>query len=196
MSWHSVPVGSEPDQSGPDGDTRDAGGFEPGDAIDAAAADLRIDLEIEARRRERWIRRRLSDEATLSGALAAAKGAEVAVQLITGDRVPGRLVSVGSDVIELRRRHGSTWVVIEAVTALEVGEPVPASGPALDGKSMVEVLCDLVGERTEVLLTLAGGTAVRGEVLAVGPVATIHTGPGGHTTYVPVAAVVSVTLPG
>ncbi len=183
MEGHSVLVASTGDQ-GSNGD------------VDAAAADLRIELEIEARRRERWIRHRLTEEATLSGALAAAVGRDVAVQVLTGDRVSGRLAVVGSDVIEVRRRHGVTWVSIEAVTALEVGEPIPASGPPLDGASMVEVLCDLVEDRTEVVLTLAGGTAVRGDVLAVGSVATIDTGPGGRTTYVPVAAIVSVTRPG
>ena len=35
--------------------------------LDAAAADLRIDLEVESRRRERWIRHRLAEEATLAG---------------------------------------------------------------------------------------------------------------------------------
>lgn len=183
MGGHSVLVAPTEDQ-GSNGD------------LDAAAADLRIELEIEARRRERWIRHRLTEEATLSGALAAAVGRDVAVQVVTGDRVSGRLAVVGSDVIEVRRRHGVTWVSLEAVTALEVGEPIPASGPPLDGASMVEVLCDLVEDRTEVVLTLAGGTAVRGDVLAVGSVATIDTGPGGRTTYVPVAAIVSVTRPG
>lgn len=165
------------------------------DGIDAAAADLRIELEIEARRRERWIRHRLSEEATLGGALAAAVGRDIAVQVVTGDRVSGTLAVVGSDVVEVRRRHGSTWVSIESVTALEVGEALPAAGPPVDGKSMVEVLCDLVDERTEVVLTLAGGTAIRGEMRAVGAVATVDTGPGGRTAYVPVAAVVSVTTP-
>jgi len=163
--------------------------------IDAAAADLRIELEIEARRRERWIRHRLSEEATLRGALAAAVGRDVAVQLLTGNRVSGTLAGVGSDVIEVRRRHGATWVSIESVTALEVAAALPAAGPPIDGTSMVEVLCDLVDSRTEVLLTLAGGTAIRGELRSVGAVATVDTGPGGRTAYVPVAAVVSVAAP-
>lgn len=181
--------GSSGDDGGPDADPSEID-------IDVEAADLRIELEIEARRRERWIRHRLTEEATLAGALAAAIGRDVAVQVLTGDRVSGVLAVVGSDVIEVRRRHGCTWVSIEAVTALEVGAPLPAAGPPLDGASMVEVLCDLVEERTEVVLTLAGGTGVRGELLAVGAVATVDTGSGGRTAYVPLAAIVSVTRPG
>ena len=45
------------------------------------------------------------------------------------------------------------------------------------------------------VLTLAGGTAIRGELVAVGTVATVDTGPGGRTAYVPLAAIVSVISP-
>lgn len=174
--------------------TPDPGGsHETHDAVDVAAADLRIDVEIEARRRERWIRHRLAESSTLTGALAAAISQDVAVQLLTGDRVTGLLVSVGSDVIEVQRRHGTTWVSIDAVTALEVGAPLPAAGPASGGASMVEVLCDLVEHRVEVSLTLAGGTSITGAVRAVGDVALVDTGPGGRTAYVPVSSIVSVT---
>lgn len=183
------------DQGSSERDAPDAAVSGTPDGLDLEAADLRIELEIEARRRERWIRHRMSEEATLAGALAAAAGRDVALQVVTGDRVSGVLAAVGSDVLEIRRRHGATWVSIDAVTALEVGAPLPAAGPAPDGASMLEVLCDLVDERVEVVLTLAGGTTVRGELRSVGDVATVDTGPGGRTAYVPVPAIVSVTTP-
>lgn len=176
-------MGSTPDEGAPDG-------------FETAAAELRIDLEIEARRRERWIRHRLNEEATLRGALGAALGEEVAVQLTTGDRVSGRLASLGSDVVELRRRHGATWIAIEALTVLEVAAPLRASGPPGAGSSMVEVLCDLVEHRRVVVFTLAGGTSISGELLAVGDLATVDIGPAGRTAYVPLAAIVSVSSAG
>ena len=183
MEGHSVPMASPEEPSRiPD--------------LDAAAADLRIDLEVESRRRERWIRHRLAEEATLAGALAAAVGHDVAVQVLTGDRVAGVLAVVGTDVIEMRRHHGTTWVSIDAVTALEVPVTLPAAGPALDGAHMDEVLDALAEERTEVVLTLDGGTSVRGVLVAVGTVATVDTGPGGRTAYIPLSAIVSVTRPG
>lgn len=165
------------------------------DDVDVAAADLHLEVEIEARRRERWIRQRLHEESTLTGALTAATGQEVAVQLLTGDRVPGRLISVGSDVVELRRHHRSTWVKVDAVTVLEVSQAIPAAGPPATGATMAEVLCDLVEHREDVLLLLAGGTSVRGALLAVGDIATVDTGEGGRTAYVPVTAIVSVSAP-
>jgi len=200
MSGHSVPVAPIEHQGSSAGETDPpaepmTGPSADTSGLDAAAADLRVELEIEARRRERWIRHRLAEEATLAGALAAAVGRDVAVQVLTGDRVSGTLDVVGSDVVALRRRHACTWVSIDAVTALEVGEALPAAGPPPDGASMVEVLCDLAERRTEVVLTLAGGTAIRGELVAVGTVATVDTGPGGRTAYVPLAAIVSVISP-
>lgn len=201
MSGHSVPVapiehqGSSADRTDPLVDVS-ADTATDTSGLDAAAADLRVELEIEARRRERWIRHRLSEEATLAGALSAAVGREVAVQVLTGDRVAGTLDVVGSDVVAVRRRHACTWVSLDAVTALEVAEALPAAGPPPGGTSMIEVLCDLAEHRTDVVLTLAGGTAIRGGLVAVGTVATVDTGPGGRTAYVPLAAIVSVIAPG
>ncbi len=176
--------------------TADQGGSDatPDGELEVEAADLHIQLEIEARRRERWIRHRLSEEATLGGVLSAAIDEEVAVQLLTGDRASGRLVAVGSDVIELRRRHARTWVATAAVAALEVGARLAAAGPPTSKVSMLGVLGDLVEHRTEVLLTLAGGTSIHGEMLAVGDIATVGTGPGDRTAYVPVAAIVTINL--
>ncbi len=73
----------------------------------------------------------------------------------------GVFAVVGNDVIEMRRHHGTTWVSIDAVTALEVPVALPAAGPALDGARMDEVLDGLAEERTEVVLTLDGGNARR-----------------------------------
>lgn len=170
--------------SGPEGRSVDADEF---------LADVRIDLEAESRRRERWIRQRLADEATLSGALAAALGRDVALQLVTGDRIAGTLTLVGADVVGLRRRHGNVWAAIDAVAALEVGASLLAAGPSGGGTTLLEVLVDLAAERTEVLLTLVGGTAIRGELVAVGDVATVRTGPGGRTAYASLDAVACVS---
>lgn len=183
MAGHSVPVASAADHR-------------RSDPIEREAADLRIGLEVEARRRERWIRERLREDATLDGALAAAAGRDVGLHLVTGDRVAGRLVGVGSDVVEVRRRQRSTWLSIDAITALEAPEELPAAGPGADGRSMIEVLHDLADDRSEVAFGLDGGTTVLGMLTSIGEVATLRTGPDRRTTYVAVPSIVSVTLAG
>jgi small nuclear ribonucleoprotein (snRNP)-like protein len=183
MRVHSVPV-----NTGPSGGSIGDGDGDGGD-VERFAADVRVDLEVQARRRERWIRQRLAEEATLAGALAASLGREVALQVVTGDRIAGELVQVGADVVEVVRRQLTVWVATDAIAALEVSASVPAAGPATSGVSMLEVLTDLSGERSEVVLTLVGGTVLRGELVAVGDVATVRTGPGGRTAYASLAAV-------
>ncbi len=185
MKGHSVPV-----NSGATG-----GGF-PTEGVERFVADVRVDMEVRARRRERWIRQQLAEEATLAGALAAAVGQEIALQVVTGDRIAGDLCEAGEDVVQVVRRHLSTWVATDAVAALEVAGPLAAAGPPTGGRTMREVLTDLCGEGTEVVLTLVGGTALRGELLAVGEVATVSSGPGGRTAYAALSAVAFVSIPG
>jgi hypothetical protein len=170
----------------------DGGAFP--DGVDDLVADLRVDLEVAARRRERWMRQRLTSEATMAGALLASVGQLVALQAVTGDRVAGVLEQVGTDVVEVRRRHAITWVAMEAIASMEVDGTVPAAGPASTGATLVEALSDLCDDRAEVVLTLLGGSALRGELVAVGDVATIRTGPGGRTAYASVGAVALVSV--
>ena len=197
MRVHSVPVNSSPTGGGFRAGDGDGGGppaRSGADGVERFAADVRVDMEVRARRRERWMRQQLAGEATLAGALGAAVGRDVALQVVTGDRIAGELSEVGEDVVEVRRRHLTTWVATDAVAALEVADAVPAAGPATGGRTMCDVLTDLCGERAEVLLTLVGGAALRGELVAVGDVATVRTGPGGRTAYAAVAAVAFVSV--
>lgn len=204
MAGHSVTVAPSDDHrssaTGPDPGQPGAGDVGAGDVeageIEVAAADLRIELEVEARRRERLIRHRLSSDATLVGALAAAVDLEIALQVVTGERLTGRLVAVGTDVITLRRRNATTWVGIGAITALVSPAPLPAAGPGPDGPSWAEIMQDVVDSGDEVDVGLVAGPAVHGRLASLGDVATISTDPGGRTTYVPVSAIVSVTRRG
>jgi hypothetical protein len=193
MRVHSVPVNahvpgggfrSEPtlDDPGPAGDA------------DRFVADAKVDLEVASRRRERWIRQRLAEEATLTGALVGACGRDVALQLVTGDRIAGVLSQVGSDVVQVTRHHGSVWLATDAVAALEVGASVPTAEPNTTGVTFLEVLVDLAADRAEVVLTLVGGTAIRGELVAVGDVATVRTGPNRRTAYASLGAVACASV--
>ena len=189
MRVHSVPVNT----------SSTGGGFPPersgsADGVERFASEVRVDMEVAARRRERLIRARLVQESTIQGALLASVGRDVALQAVTGDRITGELTQVGLDVVQVCRRHLTVWAAIDAIAAFEVPEPVPAAGPGGSGLTMLDVLTELSDVRTEVLLTLAGGTAVRGDLMAVGDVATVRIGPGGRTAYASVAAVAFVSV--
>lgn len=180
------------DAAGPDAGRVDARPVDVGQ-VEVEAADLRIELEVEARRRERWIRDRLRSDATILGALAAAGDTDVSLRLVTGERLTGRPADVGTDVVGLHHHRGITWVAIDAICALDVPAPLPAAGPHSGRLTLVDVLCDLAAERADVVVDLEGGTAIHGELLAMGEVATISNGPGSSVAYVPVPAVVAVT---
>jgi hypothetical protein len=76
---------------------------------------------------------------------------------------------------------------------MEVGAAVPAAEPRPTGVTLLEVLVDLSAERAEVVLTLVGGTAIRGILVAAGEVATVRTGPSGRTAYVSLDSVACVS---
>lgn len=141
--------------------------------------DLSTELEVEARRRERWIRRRLSDEATVRGVLAAATTDEATLHLLSGERTSGRITSVGSDVVGIRSQRGVMLIHLAAIAVVEAPSTLPAAAPAAGGTSMLEVLYELLEHRTEAILSLVSEASVRGALLAVDELATVATDRGG-----------------
>jgi len=200
MAGHSVPVD-------PTDDHRSSA---PDAGLDVEVADLRIEAEVEARRRERWIRDRLRADATLVGALTSAIDLDVTVHLRTGTRLTGRVVAVGTDVVGIntdvvavgtdvvgiKTDVDLTWVALGAVTAVEAAAVLPAAGPGAEATSMDEVLHDLAERRAEVTMETAGQTPIRGTLVAAGELATVESRTGGRTSYVPVAAIVTIRAGG
>jgi hypothetical protein len=158
------------------------------EGADGFLADAVADAAIEERRREHWLRHRLAEAATLHGALGGAVGAEVRLDLVTGDRLSGPLLAAGSDVLAVVVAGRITWVSLPAVVAVEVAAPVPAAGPAPGGVTMAEALAELV-DTGPVRVGLLGGTVLGGEVVAVGEALTLRDA-GGRTAYASVDAVV------
>lgn len=163
---------------------------EGADGADAFAAQLAAEAAIDERRREHVLRHRLAEAATLHGALCGAVGNEVRLALVTGERLAGALLAAGSDVLAVSVGEAITWVALPAVVAVEVGEPVPAAGPAPGGVTMGEALCDLV-DAGPVRMGLLGGTVLRGGIVAVGEAVTVREDRGA-TGYASLDAVVWV----
>ncbi|MGI8574499.1 MAG: hypothetical protein ACR2MA_03975 [Egibacteraceae bacterium] len=149
-----------------------------------------------ARERSRWLRQQASEERTFAGLLAACRevGARVQIHTVAGIRHDGVLQAVGPDWCQL---DGSwrTYVALSGIVALHA--PVVA---AADNESpsqaprLSELLTELAPERPQVRLQLVDatvdGTLVAGglDVLSVQP-------PGGApATYVPLAAVVAISV--
>lgn len=128
-----------------------------------------------ARVRERWLRSRAEDGATLAGTLLdlAERAAPVSVRTTTGRTSHGSVVAVGTDFAALKGEEGRyTCLRLQAVAAVRpaVGERAAvATGDRLAPLDLllVEVLAGLVPDRPR-LVVLAGGDLVAGELRAVG----------------------------
>jgi hypothetical protein len=98
---------------------------------------------------------------------------------------------VGSDVVAV----GGTWVRLAAVVSVRA-----TAGPAARDECVVAdvdvagVLARLAGDRPRVVLHVAGGEVLRGELAAVGEdvLSLRPDGPGGDVVFVPVGAVSAV----
>ena len=150
---------------------------DPGEVFDEAEAEqllaqARIDEAVEARRRERWMRQRFVESASIAGLLLGAVGRRVGLHLVTGDLTYGTIAWVGIDVVEVEGAHSPRWIALAAIDGVESLESLAGSGPPPDPGSATfsEVLVDLVAERTAVCITLRSGFKVGGELRSVGDV--------------------------
>lgn len=163
----------------------------------------RAEAASRARRRERALAQQAAERATLAGTLVdlAEAGTPVALRTTAGRTHRGAVVAVGRDYCSLAVAGGTVHVALAAVGVVRPEQAVaaPASGdrpPALD-LTLGEALSRLLAERPRVMLVVAGGEPVVGELVAVGAeVATVVVG-GGRTSvcYVSLARLEEVFVP-
>lgn len=162
------------------------------DSADSFASDERVRLAAESRRRERWVRQRSLESATLAAALHNARGRPVALHLCTGSTVLGTIRSTGIDVVALDTATGPQWVVTDAVTAVELDE-VPLADEQGGAVTLAEVLEERRVEGHPVSITLAGGVTVHGELLSVGGAVVLRDPADGTHVVADLSAIVSVS---
>lgn len=181
------PEGAFPTEPGPVGPA----------SVEELLADALVEDAVEGRRRERWLRRRLAEEASVAGALSGAVGTQVLVHLLSGQRLRGVVGWVGHDVVELAPAPGTAqrcWVALAAVAGVEADHPLAAAGPPTADRTLAEVLTDLCDSGLTVVVGLLGGSEVSGELTSVGDTLGVR-GPGGRRwAYLSPGAVASVSL--
>ena len=127
------------------------------------------------RARQRWLRRRAEEEATLVGTLVdlAERGSALTVRSASGRVSHGAVVAVGRDFLALQGRGGeirflrSAGIVTVAPSSAERHQPASGDRPAPLDLTLVEVLSGLAPDRPRVVL-VAGGEVVAGDLVAVG----------------------------
>ncbi len=174
----------------------DIGSWLDFDDIERWAAEARARDAVDARQRERWLRRQAEDEAAFASLLLGLAERRVAAIVTTtgGRHHVGRIEAVGADFAALGAAGGRiTMVSLAAVAAVRVADAAEArrhrdhrrSEPAADARpdhgerTIGVVMSDVIGhavERRPRVQVFAGGAQLGGELRAVGAdVVTLHT---------------------
>jgi hypothetical protein len=168
----------------------DEGGFglSPFEEIERWAAEARARDAVDARVRERWLRRQAEEEATFAELLLDLAEREVAVVVTTtaNRRYMGPVEAVGADFVALRTTGGRTAVLaLGAVAAVGTAGPAGGRAGALGGRedhgrravtvALGDVLAHAVADHPRVQVH-AGDLGVVGELWSVGAdMISVHT---------------------
>lgn len=188
----------------------DGGGWWDIDDVERWAAGARARDAVDARVRERWLRRQAEDDAGFAGLLVdlAERASTVVVVTAAGRALVGAVEAVGADFVAVGTPGGrTTLVALGGVAAVKVapgaGRRAAPTGPAADSRpappprsvTLANVLAHVVERRPRVQV-YAGAALVAGELRAVGAdVATVHTdGNPPGLSYVRLASVSEVSL--
>jgi hypothetical protein len=171
--------------------------------LDRWLSDARTTEAAAARVRERWLVQAAEESATFAGVLVdLAERAAPVVVVTRGDRRHrGVVAAVASDFCIVRTPAGRDLIIAFAGIASVRIDPT-AGAPAGDRSlhvdvGLAEALAALAGDRPRVLLVTSGqADGIAGELRSVGrDVVTLRlNGDSGGTAYLPIDAIVEVTL--
>ena len=160
----------------------------PFEEIERWAAEARARDAVDARVRERWLRRQAEEEATFGGLLVDLAERKVTVVVTTtgGRRHVGPVEAVGADFVAVWASGGRrTIVALAYVAAVAVAaggegrERAAGDGGVRSSRSVTVTVADVLAhavERRPRVQVVAGGAGLVGELRSVGTdVVTVHT---------------------
>lgn len=195
-------------------DDEGGSGLSPFEEIERWAAEARARDAVDARVRERWLRRQAEEEATFAGLLVDLAERQVGVVVTTtaNRRHAGVVEAVGADFVALHGPAGRTAIValasvasVASVASLGTGGPGDGRRRALTGRddrasrsltvSLADVLAHAAANYPRVQVH-AGTAIVVGELRTVGAdVISVHTdGDPPATAYLSLASVSDVSF--
>lgn len=185
-------------------DRGDVGDTARDQIVDAALTRLTDDQRaadaVEARRREQSLRLQSAESGSFAGVLTdlAERGDPVALSTVTGRRLRGSIISLGSDHLRIQTATGEHSLVPIASVASVRSAP---GGPATVGdrdvsgtRELASVLADLAVERPRAAVHLLGGEAVTGTLWSAGQDLLALRANDGSTTYVAITAIGDLLL--
>ena len=165
-------------------------------------SELRRRGAIDERRRQRWLETAMHESATMAELLRelAATQADVVVETSAGGRHAGSISLVGVDVVVVSNGGRSTVVTLAAVAAVRstrhrqrrTGVDVAAGVDV----TLLELLADRLDDRPDLVVTVAGGQRITGQLATVGhDLVVVHPDtPEPQSVHVAAATIVDVVI--
>jgi hypothetical protein len=144
------------------------------DDLDGWVSDGVTDSAAAGRSHEHWLRAASLDAARLGGVILdhGEAGRPILIDTAVGVSVNGSVVTVGPDVVALRRSRGGVVLIALGYVAVVRSEPTARAAigdrPVVGRATLAGVLAEAAAERPTVQLFVAGGTTVTGELRSVG----------------------------
>jgi hypothetical protein len=166
----------------------------------------RLAESIRERARERDLRQQATEFATFAGTVRdlAEAARTVVIRSASGRSYQGRLTALGLDHVVLRTPADlEVRIAVDQVVAIDLDPTAPGSPAAGDrepeeGRSLLEVLADLLEDRPVVVLVARGGggnETSRGRLLAVGEdIVSMQPETGLGVRYVPAGAIAELVV--
>ena len=177
----------------------------PGEVhLDDWADQARAQVAAQQRRREAWLRRQASEDASVVGVLIghAEQGSTLAVTTCTGGRHVGQVRGSGSNLVTIDVTGARVAIALDCIDTIAAlpggaGEAVHPVGhrAGADPITMGDLLGLAVAERPDVMLVCRSGQQVCGELVAVGRDMAMARPPDhSPVVYVPLASVSEALL--
>jgi hypothetical protein len=163
--------------------------------FEAWLAELQVEEAAHGRARTAWLLRQAAEEGTFIGVLLdlAERGQSIALETASARHHAGSLVALGRDFFALRGRHDH--LVLLRYTAVASVRAGPHAAPTIGDRraaataTLLGALTALAGAGRRIIVPAGGGTAVQGELHAVGvDVMTVRLDDR-SAVYVPLASV-------
>lgn len=173
--------------------------------LDSWADQLRSDAAAQIRRREQWLRRQATEDATVAGVMVdhAEHRSTLAITTRSGNRHVGEVRGAGAGLVTLELTDARVVIELDQIDtfrALPTGNR-PARNPAghrsrPEPLTMAEVLAEVAYEHPQVTLVTRSGEKVAGELIAVGRDLVMMRPPErGGLVYLPLASLSEALLP-
>lgn len=171
--------------------------------LDGWSDELRFDANTQARRREHWLKRQASEDATLAGALLdySERKSLLSIETLTGSEYVGVLQGAGSSLVAMQTNAHQVFINLNSIFSVNLlrdrhTHAIPVGHRmSLIHTVLADVLRQASADRPEVVVRSWAGNSIEGTLRAVGRDVVELRRDTGSSSYVPLPSISEVLLP-